>query len=53
MGRVQGCSRPCERVSAGISKSTRQCLEMCGDILVVTMAGRAEGESVALPAFSG
>lgn len=41
--RVQGCSKFCKRFLAEISKPTRWGVEMCGDFLLVTMAGRVEG----------
>lgn len=47
VGGMQGCSKPCKRVSPGISRPTRQCLEVCRDILVVTMAGRGRRGSFA------
>ena len=39
-GGVQACSKPRKRVSPGISRPTRQCLEVQGDILVDTVAGK-------------
>lgn len=43
---MQGYSRSCKRFSAGISRSTREHLEMCGDILVATITGGARVREV-------
>ena len=40
VGGVQGCGKPCKRVLPGISRSTRQCLEVRGDVLVAGRGGR-------------